>query len=164
MHLSLIVALDRNGLIGRDNQLPWRLPADLRHFKEVTMGKPVIMGRRTCESIGRPLPGRRNIVLTRDAGFQPEGFDIFHDADSVLGALSDVEESVVIGGSEIYRVFWPSVARAYVTLVEGVFEGDAWFPEWPLEGWRLVASRSREPDDKNPYPLQFKVYEKVEND
>jgi len=162
MRLSLIVALDRNGLIGNQNGLPWRLPADLKHFKTITMNKPVIMGRKTCESIGRPLPGRRNLVITRSNMLQVNGYELFTSIDGVLAALNE-EESVIIGGAEVYRLFWNKISRAYITLIDAEFKGDTWFPEWPLSaGWDLKTSDLREPDDKNPYPMNFMVFEKVE--
>jgi dihydrofolate reductase len=160
--LSLIVALDRKGLIGRNQALPWHLPADLKHFKSVTLGKPVIMGRRTCESIGRPLSGRRNLVVTRNADFRPAGFEIFHDAKSTLAAVRDAAETVVIGGAEIYQLFWPEITQAYVTLVDGEYDGDTWFRPWPLSGWDLVSSVERPPDSTNPCPLRFLQFIKVE--
>jgi len=163
MTLSLIVALDRNGLIGRNGGLPWRLPADLKHFKETTMHKPVIMGRRTCDSLPKALPGRRNLVLTQNRDFRREGFDIYHDKATLLESVQHVEESMVIGGAGIYQLFWSEVTRAYVTLVDGTFDGDTWFPQWPLAGWRLASSSEQPADEQNPYPMKFMVYEKVEN-
>lgn len=164
MPVSLIVALDENGLIGRGNQLPWRLPADLKHFKRITMGHPVIMGRKTYESIGKPLPGRRNIVLTRQRDFHPDGVEVAGSVDEVAALLQPADEAMVIGGAEVYQAFWPLVTKAYVTVVHHVFAGDTWFPEWPLAGWRLTASELREADEANPYRLRFMEFEKVEKD
>jgi dihydrofolate reductase len=163
MMLSLIVALDQNGLIGNQNGLPWRLPADLKHFKETTMGKPVIMGRLTAQSIGRPLPGRRNLVLTGNTDFRMEGFEMFHSPESVLQAVQTDEEVMVIGGAKIYNAFWPNIQRAYITLIGGSFDGDTWFPEWPLASvWCLKTTQNCPPDEKNAYPMSFMVYEKLE--
>jgi len=163
MMLSLIVALDQNGLIGNQNGLPWRLPADLKHFKETTMGKPVIMGRLTAQSIGRPLPGRRNLVLTGNRDFHLEGFELFHSKESILEAVHSAEEAVVIGGAKVYKAFWPNIMCAYVTLIDGSFAGDTWFPQWPLPAeWHLKTAQNRLPDEKNAYPMSFMTYEKLE--
>jgi len=163
MQLSLIVALDSHGLIGRENGLPWRLPADLKHFKQHTMGKPLLMGRKTCMSLPKPLPGRRNLVLTRNPVFSRDGFEIYHQVEDALRAVQANDECMVIGGSELYRALWPQISRAYVTLVEGAFSGDTWFPEWPLgPEWRLVESVPRLADGENAHDLTFLVYERVE--
>jgi len=165
MMLSLIVALDQNGLIGRGGGLPWHLPADLKHFKAVTMGKPVIMGRKTYASIGRPLPGRQNMILTRQAGFTADGCEVFSKVEDVMTALHDrgAGEAVVIGGADIYRAFMPQVRRMYITLVDGVFTGDTWFPAWPPgAGWHEKSREKREPDDKNMHTMAFIVVEKLE--
>ncbi|HMO50228.1 MAG TPA: dihydrofolate reductase [Kiritimatiellia bacterium] len=164
MHVSLIVALDQNGLIGAAGRLPWRLPADLRHFKALTMGKPILMGRKTCLSLGGPLPGRRNLVLTRNPEFRREGFECFTGERAVLSAVQHVDELVVIGGSDVYRLFLPVVRRVYVTMIHGSFTGDVWFPEWPLDPahWQLVECLEHPADDKNPWAMSFQVYEKVE--
>ncbi len=161
MIISLIVALDQHGLIGRAGGLPWRLPADLAHFKAVTMGKPVIMGRRTCESLPKALPGRRNIVLTKNRDFVRDGFEVVHSPDELWPTLEGAEEAVVIGGAEIYRLLLPQTSRAFVTLVEGEFMGDTWFPEWPLTGWVEVASEIRPSDEKNPHGMTFMTMEKI---
>lgn len=163
MRVSLIVALDKNGLIGAGNKLPWHAPADLKHFKSVTMGKPVVMGRKTCESIAGPLPGRRNIVLTRNPAFIRDGFEVCRDLDSCLAMLDGSEEVMIIGGAEIYRLCWDRVDRIYATLVEGEFAGDTWFPEWPLgSDWRAVSDEFRASDDRTPFDLRFLVFEKLE--
>jgi len=163
MRISLIVALDKNGLIGNQNGLPWKLPADLKHFKATTMNKPVIMGRKTCESIGRPLPGRRNIVISRNNNLQLDGFEVFASVNAVLDELSGVEECIIIGGSEIYQLFWEKVSRAYITLINAEFKGDTWFTHWPLSAdWTLQSAENRAPDEKNSYFMTFMVFEKVE--
>jgi len=163
MHVSLIVALDKNGLIGAGNQLPWHAPADLKHFKTITMGKPVVMGRKTCESIARPLPGRRNIVLTRNTVFIRDGFEVYHDLESCLHVLAGTDEVMIIGGAEIYRLCWRRADRIHATLVEGDFSGDTWFPQWPLgPEWRLILDEFRASDDRTPFNLWFKQFEKLE--
>lgn len=164
MRISLIVALDQHGLIGVGNALPWRLSADLKHFKALTMGKPIIMGRKTCESIGRPLPGRRNLVLTRNADFNPAGFEVFRDVESLVLSIQGVDDAMVIGGAEVYRVFLERADRLYVTEVAGNFAGDTWFPVWPLgPEWREVTRENRPADEQNPHAMAFVCFEKVEN-
>lgn len=144
MRVSLIVAVAENGVIGRDNRLPWRIPDDLRHFKALTMGKPVIMGRRTHQSIGRPLPGRLNIVLSRDPAFQAPGVCRVGSVEAALAAADRPgwgEEAMVIGGAEIYRLFLPLADRLYLTEVHRRVEGDARFPAIAPRAWR---ERSRD--------------------
>lgn len=162
MIISLIVALDRNGLIGKDQTIPWRAPADLAHFKSITMGKPMIMGRRTCESLPKALPGRRNLVLTKNSAFKRDGFEVFHTIEDVIKTAQPDAHLMVIGGAEIYRLFLPLAHYAYVTIVEGEFNGDTWFPEWPLVGWREVRKTLRAPDERTVYPLIFAEFEKLE--
>jgi dihydrofolate reductase len=161
MIISLIAAMDRNRLIGNNNQLPWHLPVDFAHFKSVTMGKPVVMGRKTFLSIGRPLPGRQNIVLSRDADFQPENVDVARDFDQALQLAGSAEEVMVIGGSTIYQLVLPRAQRVYLTVVEAEFEGDAWFPELDLSEWSLSEQSFSEIDDKNAWRCSFKKYEKI---
>lgn len=133
--ISLIAALDDTRLIGRDNALPWRLPNDLKFFKRSTLDKIVLMGRKTWDSLGRPLPQRENWVLTRDTSFAPAGARVFHDLDEALAAAGE-RELVVIGGAELYRQALPRVQRMYLTEVHGRFEGDAWFPEFDAADWQ----------------------------
>lgn len=162
MLVSLIVALDRNGLIGRAGGLPWRLPADLAYFKRTTLGKPVVMGRRTCDSLPKALPGRRNLVFSRNPCFAREGFETVTTTEALLRLTDGSEELVVIGGAELYRLLLPLTRRAYVTVVEGTFTGDTWFPEWPLSGWREVSAEVRPPDAANPHAMRFSVWERLE--
>lgn len=151
--------MDRNRLIGHNNQLPWHLPADFAWFKSVTMGKPVIMGRKTYESIGKPLPGRTNIVLSRANGLDIDGVVCVPDLEAALAVESGAEEQMIIGGSSIYELAMPSVERMYLTHVDGDFEGDAWFPEVGPE-WCKVRSERHEIDEKNRWACEFAVYEK----
>ncbi|WP_416729410.1 dihydrofolate reductase [Fictibacillus sp. JL2B1089] len=156
--ISFVVAMDENLAIGKDNDLPWYLPNDLKHFKNVTMGKPIVMGRKTYESIGKPLPGRENIVVTRDENYQAEGTTVVHSVDEVL--KKETEELCVIGGTEIFKLFMPVADRLYVTEIHHTFDADTYFPEINRAEWREV---SREPgivDEKNKYPHDFVVYEK----
>lgn len=161
--LSLIVAMDRNGLIGADNDLPWRLSADLRNFKAITLGKPVVMGRRTHESLGRVLPGRLNIVVSRNPGFQPCG-----EAKGVrslceaLALAGDAPEVVVIGGAELYRRVMPICDRIYLTEVHGEFEGDTWFPDWDRGGWRETARTDHPATGPDDLGYSFVVLERRE--
>lgn len=160
MKLSLIAAMDKNRLIGKDNALPWHLPADLKHFKKVTMDKPILMGRKTYDSIGRPLPGRKNIVLTRAANVQIEGVTVVNSLDEAIAAVADTEELMVIGGGSIYELLLPEAERLYLSFVEGEFEGDAWFPEFDEEEWEITDDKTQAPDEKNLYACRFVTYEK----
>ncbi|MGM0516839.1 MAG: type 3 dihydrofolate reductase [Pseudomonadota bacterium] len=165
MRVSLIAAMARNRVIGRNNQLPWRLPADLKHFKQVTMGKPLIMGRKTFESIGRPLPGRTNIVLTRDESFSADGVTIVHTINDALheaeACLDESQEVMVMGGADIYYQFLPWANRMYLTLVELEVAGDAHFPAYVPDEWELVEATRFEADDRNPYNYQFLTFDRV---
>ena len=158
MLVSIIAAMDRNRLIGNENQLPWHLPADLAHFKLVTMGKPIIMGRKTYESIGRPLPGRTNIVLTRSPDFNAEGVLTANTLEQALNHVSAEDEIMIIGGSTIYELTLPRADRLYLTCVEDSFEGDAWFPDFDLEQWHIVASEEHSADEKNSSAYRFVTY------
>ncbi len=159
--ISIIVAASENDVIGRQGGLPWRLSGDLQHFKAITMGKPIIMGRKTWESIGRPLPGRRNIVITRQPGFTAEGCDVVASLDDAIIAARDAEEIVVIGGSQIYALAMPLAERLYLTRVHADVEGDASFPAVDATRWCLVADEAREADDRNEYDFSFRVYDRV---
>lgn len=157
--LSLVVAMDRNQLIGRNGDLPWRLPNDLRHFKRTTLGKTVLMGRKTWDSLGRPLPERQNWVLTRDATFTAEGARVFHDLDAALAA-HDAGELMVIGGAELYRQVLPQASRIYLTEVQAELEGDAWFPEFNRKQWRETASEAHPADERHAWPYRFVTLER----
>jgi len=131
MVISLIAAASENKVIGKDNRLPWCLPTDMRYFKNITWAMPVIMGRKSFESLGKPLQGRKNIVITRRTDWQPDGVEIVHSIDQAIIVASelDVKEIFVIGGAEIFRAAMPSADRIYLTLVHGNIEGDTFFPE-----------------------------------
>ncbi len=159
MKLSIIVAIARNGVIGRGNALPWHLPADLKHFKAVTMGRPVIMGRKTWESIGCPLPGRRNIVVTRNPDFRAEGCETAATLDAALGKCADAEEIFVIGGAQLYAAALPRADRLYITRVGADVDGDAFFPPFDPAAWRLVSSEPHLADERNPLPFRFELFE-----
>lgn len=152
MRITLVVAVSDNGVIGRDGRLPWRLPEDLRRFRELTMGKPLLMGRRTCESIGRPLPGRRNIVISRRPGLEIGGCEVAPSPEAALELVDEAGEAMVIGGEVIYRHFLPQAQRIHRTRVHTTLEGDAFFPALDPAVWRLVASEGRRSADP---PLRF---------
>ena len=156
MIVSLIAAMDKNQLIGVKNGLPWHLPADFKHFKDVTMSKPVIMGRKTFESIGKSLPGRKNIVISRK-GFVADGISVVDSIDEALQLVSGVEEVMIIGGASFYQQMIDRADRMYLTHVDAECEGDAWFPEFDLANWEIVSKQSYYRDEKNNY--NFKIVE-----
>ncbi|WDE04901.1 type 3 dihydrofolate reductase [Thalassomonas viridans] len=159
--LSLIVACADNNIIGKDNQMPWHLPADLAYFKKTTLGKPIVMGRKTFESIGRPLPGRQNIVISRNPDFSAPGVDVVASVEQALALVQDVGEIMVIGGGAIYAHCLPAANRLYVTHIKAAIEGDTRFPEFDSETtWVKTASELRPADEKNAYDLDFCVYER----
>ena len=164
--VALIVARTRNGVIGRDNTMPWHLPEDLRYFKRVTMGKPVIMGRYTWESLGKPLPGRDNLVITRNPDYRAEGATVVHDLATALhlaGALASArsaDEIMVIGGAQIYREAMPYVTRAYVTEIDAELDGDAFFHELDAHAWQETARECHAACERNPYPYCFVTLER----
>ena len=166
MHLAIIVAASRNGVIGRNNALPWHLPGDLQYFKRVTMGKPILMGRKTFESIGRPLPGRTNVVISRNPAFQAEGVKIVGTLNEALELARDmalidgVDELVVIGGEQIYREALPRTQRLYLTEVHADVDGDAYLPDICREDWREVSRELHGASDTNPYDYSFVVLER----
>ena len=162
--LSLIVAMDRNGVIGCDNALPWHLPEDLKYFKSVTMGKPIVMGRKTFESIGRPLPGRLNIVITRNPGWQHPGVVVAHSLSEALVLAGndppsrEAGEVMVIGGEQIYRAAIEQASRLYITRVDTEVEGDAFFPDITEGHWREV--ECQQPAQQGDTPYCFQVLER----
>lgn len=161
MLLTAVVAATENQVIGRDNGMPWHLPADLQHFKAVTLGKPVLMGRRTFAAIGRPLPGRRNLVLSRDLGFAAAGVETFSTLEQALAAAGDVDELMIIGGQTVYELALPHVQRVHLTRLHMQVEGDAHFPDLPPEQWREVSRSARRPaDERNACDMTFLVLER----
>lgn len=160
---SIIVAHDRNRVIGYDGGMPWQgqLPADLRHFKERTLGKAVIMGRLTYESIGRPLPGRHNIILTRQQDLRIAGCTIVNSLENAYERAADDEAIYVIGGSKLYRIAMPTVNRLVVTEIDADFPGDTYFPEISSEWKETFRSQKFEADDNNLYPYTFIEYERI---
>ena len=171
--LSMIVATADNNVIGKDNDMPWHLPADLAYFKKVTLGKPIIMGRKTYESIGMALPGRRNIVISRDENYIPEGkgsegVDVVSSVEQAIALVSNGEdvtpEVMVIGGGAIYKHCLPSADRLYVTHIKAAIDGDTHFPNYGDGSWQKVSSELRVTDEKNAYDLDFCVYHRVVNE
>jgi dihydrofolate reductase len=161
MRIALIVAMAENRVIGRNNQLPWHIPADLGHFKTLTMGKPIIMGRKTHESIGRPLPGRDNIVITADRLYQAEGCQVVHSIDQALQAAGSCEEAMIIGGANLYRQTLKDAGRLYLTLVKAEPQGDAWFPEIEPQQWREIEREAHKADQNNKYDYDFVVLDRA---
>ncbi len=162
MILTLVVAAARNNVIGKDNQLLWRLPNDTRYFKNVTWGMPVVMGRKTYESLGKPLAGRTNIVLTRNSSWKAEGTTTVKSLDDAifLAKQMDVKELMVIGGGEIYKMAMPKASRIHITRVEAEPEGDAWFPEIDPLIWKMVSKQDFPADEKHQYAYSFQVWER----
>jgi dihydrofolate reductase len=161
MLISLLVAMTRKGVIGRDNQLPWHLPNDLKHFKALTLGKPILMGRRTFEAIGRPLPGRTNLVLTGNTGFSVPGVQVVGSIDEALNAVAGSPELAIIGGATVYRQTLPIVQRIYVTWVEAEVEGDTRFPPLDSVQWRPISRQDQPADERHAYALSFETLERI---
>ena len=160
--ISIIVAASANNVIGAKGDLPWHLSDDLKRFKAVTMGKPIVMGRKTWESIGRALPGRQNIVITRRQSFVADGCDVVNSVDEALSAAGDVGEIVVIGGSQVYELFLPAAQRLYLTRVHADVEGDAFFPAIDEDEWQLVSEEMHAADERNEFDCSFRIYERTD--
>ena len=160
MTVSLVVAASKNNVIGRDGELPWHLPEDLRHFRRITTGKPVIMGRKTFESIGRPLPDRHNIVMTRDPDYAAEGCDVVESVAEALDVAGDADEVMVIGGGQVYRDFLPRADRIYMTRVQAEVQGDTRFPRIEGNAWRLVSAEHHAADEKHEFAFEMMVFER----
>jgi len=167
MRLAIIVAQAENRVIGINNKLPWHLPEDLRYFKQVTMSKPIIMGRKTYESIGRPLPGRTNIVISRQEGYAPEGVKVVPSLEAAIELAESIcvidgaEEAMVIGGAQIYEQALTRADRLYLTQVHASVEGDAWFPAFAKEEWREAGREDFTAMEPNPYDYSFIVLDRV---
>ncbi|GEA50480.1 dihydrofolate reductase [Vibrio inusitatus NBRC 102082] len=156
MIVSMIAAMANNRIIGKDNQMPWHLPADFAWFKKCTMGKPVIMGRKTYDSIGRPLPGRQNIVISRDSDLLIEGVETVTSIDKALQVAGDVPEVMIIGGGSVYEYCLPAASKLYLTHIDLSVEGDTQFPDWG-QGWKQEHSEHYKADEKNAHDMQFIV-------
>ncbi|MBI2653965.1 type 3 dihydrofolate reductase [Candidatus Woesearchaeota archaeon] len=146
MIISLIAAMGRNKVIGKDNSLPWKLPEDMKRFKELTTGKPVVMGRKTFESIGKPLPNRKNIILTRDKNYKADGCIVVHSVNGALNAAKGSNEVMIIGGANIYGQFLPIANKMHLTLIDADFEGDAYFPEYDKNEWKEMKREEHKSD------------------
>jgi len=156
MTISLIAAMSRNHVIGKNNSLPWNLPADMKRFRELTLNKPVVMGRKTFESIGRPLPKRQNLILTKDRNFRAEGCIAVHSVKEAIEAAE--KEIMIIGGSQIYELFLPFADKMYLTIIEKDFEGDAYFPEFDSREWKETSRTSQE---DNGLSFSFVDFERI---
>jgi len=152
--------MDRNRVIGNNDSLPWHISADLKNFKKITMGKPIVMGRKTHESIGKPLPGRENIIITRDKAYQAEGCTVLNSIDEILEHCKDVEEVMITGGSEIYKHTLDQATRLYLTEVHTEVEGDTFFPEFERDGWNEISREAYAADEKNDFDYSFVLLEK----
>ena len=172
MDIALIVAASENGVIGRDNQLPWRLPTDLKRFKALTMGKPMVMGRKTFQSIGKPLPGRGNIVLTRDEAFSEDGVEVAHSLEEALALAErwapdntqtddEKNEIAVIGGAELYRQALPLAGLVHMTVVHDEIEGDAFFPPLDPAQWERVERESVPRGERDSHEITFETYQRL---
>lgn len=155
--------MDENRVIGKENQLPWHLPEDLKFFKRVTMGHPIAMGRKTHESIGRVLPGRENIIITRQKGYESEGCTVFYSIeDFVKYCREQSDEIFVIGGAEIFKETFPYADRLYITHIHEKFAGDTFFPEFDPKQWEQISCEKGIKDEKNPYDYEFRIYDRKE--
>ncbi|MBV1839971.1 type 3 dihydrofolate reductase [Photobacterium ganghwense] len=159
MKISMVAAMAKDRVIGKDNAMPWHLPADFAWFKKVTMGKPIVMGRKTFESIGRPLPGRQNIVISRNPDFTAEGVTVVSDIAAAQSAAGDVEELMIIGGGSIYEACLPLADRLYLTFIDLTVAGDTCFPAWD-DTWQEVHSESYAADEKNAHAMRFVILER----
>lgn len=158
--IAFVVAVGRNKVIGKDGGLPWKLPDDMKHVREVTLGKPLIMGRRTYASIGRPLAGRTNIVLTRDADFHPEGVLVAHTPEEALRLAGDVPEVIIFGGAQVYKEFLPMVERLYMTSVDADVPGDTFF-DMGKDDWRVVTNERHEADERHKYGFNIYTLDRI---
>jgi len=158
--ISLITAVSANGVIGRGGDLPWHLSDDLKRFKQLTLGKPIVMGRKTFESIGRALPGRQNIVLTQQSEFVADGCDVVSSVDAAIAMAGDADEVMVIGGGEIYELFLPLAERIYMTRVHMDTDGDARFPELDDDQWQETSHSDHNAGESNDYAFTISVLER----
>ena len=161
MTISLIAAMGKNRVIGNKGKLPWHMPADLKYYQEKTQGKPIIMGRKTFDSMGnKPLPNRVNIIMTHERDYKAEGAIVVHSADEALKAAGNAPEVMVIGGSYIFKEFLPRANRIYLTIIDGDFKGDTFFPEYDVTEWKEISYEEHERDKDNPYDYRFVVLER----
>ncbi len=163
MIISIIVAMDNKGVIGNKGALPWRLSSDLKHFKSITMGKPIVMGRITHESIGRPLPGRENVVISRDKNYMAKDCIVLNSLECVYARYHDEEEIMIMGGADLYQQTLDKAQRIYLTEVHAETVGDTSFPDYDREVWEEVEREDYQADEKNQYPYSFVVLEKTKS-
>lgn len=162
MKISIIAAMARNRVIGINNQLPWKLPADMKWFRLHTLGKPIVMGRKTFESFGsKPLPDRHNIVITRDKDYLAEGASVVYSIEEAIAIAGDVPELMIIGGASFYEQMLPRTNRMYLTLVDMEPEGDAWFPDYDASQWKEVERHEHQSDEKNHCAYSFVILERT---
>lgn len=162
MRIIIVAALAENRVIGKDNDLVWHLPKDLKHFKSLTLGHPMVMGRKTFESFGKPLPGRTNIIVTRDKNYKVEGCIVVHSLQEGIEKAKELDNDIYIaGGAEIYKQVLPRTDLMYLTHVKARPDGDTFFPEFPKEEWKETARESFEPDEKHLYGFDFVTWERV---
>lgn len=160
MSISLIWCMGSNRVIGLNNKMPWHLPAELAYFRRTTKGHTVLMGRKTFESIGKPLPYRKNVILTTNTTYHPDDTEVVHSIDQALETYGD-SELFIVGGSEVYTQFLPYADKLHVTIIDHEFAGDTYFPEFDLDEWKLVSREDGITDENNPYRYAFYVYEKI---
>jgi len=158
MIISIIVAIAENNAIGKGNQLLWRMPADLKHFKNATTGHTVIMGRKTFDSVGKPLPNRRNIVITRNTDLKIDGVEIVNTLEKAVSLCNNDEEVFIVGGAEIYKMAMDRTDKIYLTVIHGVFDADTFFPEIDLDIWKETEIVDNNADEKNPFDYTFSTY------
>lgn len=159
--IAMIVAVAKGGVIGADNDIPWYCPADLQHFKRTTMGAPVVMGRKTYESLKiQQLPGRRNIIISRNPEYQAAGCDVFSSIEAAIEQLAAVDKIFIIGGAELYKQMLPKAQELYVTQVDVTVAGDRYFPEISAQDWQLRSERDFQADEKNPHAMRFQYYQR----
>ena len=158
--ISIIVAMAKGRVIAKEKRMPWYMPADLKHFKAITMGKPVIMGRKTFEGIGKPLPGRRNLVITRQERHF-EGVELFYSLEAALKAVEFEPEVMIMGGATVYQQALTIADRKYLTFIDMDVDGDTFFPAWDDSGWSEVSNEAHAPDENNPFTYRFIVLDKL---
>ena len=164
MKISLIVAMDKNRVIGKDNDIPWRIPADWQYVKKITAGYPIVMGRKNFESIGRVLPLRRNIILTRSDNFSYDGCEVANSIQDVFNLCKHEEEIFIFGGEQVYKMFLPYVEKMYITKIHDEFVGDTFFPEFETNEWKEISVEKGITDQKNPFIYYFHVYVKMDKE
>lgn len=158
--ISLIAAMDNKGLIGSNNDIPWYIPHDLKRFKRITSGHTVIMGRQTFESLSKPLPKRRNIVITSDRQYQKPGIEVVHSIEDAIRIADKKQENFVVGGAAIYEQFLPFANKMYLTFIKALFQGDTYFPKVDFSNWRLVEEEAHQTDDYPPLRFVYQTFER----